>query len=472
MIANVINTSMQRKWWQYLILLVAIELVFVLIFSVNKIFPFAIVSVIFLAFLFFYSLTVKPYLWLLIMIVGSFLDNWGQIGGGLTVFHVGWAGAILSWFVYYHYNHSPKAIMQLPISIYFFLYIGLASVSLIYTPNFSSAISFISTTIALYFFAIWLINFLKTENEFKVIVFILLLCNILLAGLIFYQILTFDPWKIVDVALSETGEKILRPSGTFIDPNVAAAHIVVGLLYGISLLFYAKSKASLKYLLSFAILISIFGIVLTFSRTVWISLLAGILSLLFFQSKKNNLLILFIFTFFISVIIFFTPYGTFITERVSSIFDLMGDVSIRTRLSLIISGFNMFIDHPLLGIGYRGFPIYYDYYIDPLAPQVLLYVKESHTLLITLLAEMSIWGVIIVFLWFKRVILDINLLLKFNLTPIKKAVLIGSLANIISFIVYSFFYGNIFPHFNFLWLIFGMVYSIYFLNQDKTQTIN
>jgi O-antigen ligase len=246
----------------------------------------------------------------------------------------------------------------------------------------------------------------------------------------------------------------------------------VGLLYGISFLFYAKSKAGLKYLLAFAILLSIFGIVLTFSRTVWISLLAGILSLLFFQSKKNNLIILFVFISFIGVIIFFTPYGTFITERVSSIFDLMGDVSIRTRLSLIISGFNMFIDHPLLGIGYRGFPIYYDYYIDPLAPQVLLYVKESHTLLITLLAEMSIWGVIIVFLWFKRVILDINILLKFNLTPIKKAVLIGSLANIVSFIVYSFFYGNIFPHFNFLWLIFGIVYSIYFLKEDKTQTID
>jgi O-antigen ligase len=456
------------KWPQYLGIIILIEAAVFGLLAYNYIILLVLAGAFGLSVLYFYSLVQKPILWIILIIIGSYLDHWGQIGGGITVFHLAWINSLLAGVIYYLFNHDYKLNFKLPFAVYFYLYIGFAAFSLIYSPNFESGLSYIATSIALFFFAIWIINFLKNKEEFNWIIITLLICSSLLTFLIIYQILTFDPWKIVDVALSETGEKILRPSGTFVDPNVAAAHIVVAVLYGLSFLLYSKPKITFKLFLLLSVVISLVGIILTFSRTVWISLLAGMITLLFYQSRKNNLIILSTFIIFILIFTFYTPYGTFIKERISSIFDIMGDVSIRTRISLIISGFNMFIDHPLLGIGYRAFPLYYDYYIDPLAPQLLLYVKESHTLLITLLAEMSIWGVLIVFLWFKRVFQDIFKGISNNNDQLFRALLIGSLANLVTFIVYSFFYGNIFPHFNFLWLIFGIIYSISYTMQKTT----
>lgn len=459
---NITVTDNLNKWLRYLGIIILIEAIIFALLAYNHIFLIALVVAFVVSVFYFYTLVQKPILWVIFIIIGSFLDHWGQIGGGITVFHVAWFNSLLAGIVYYLYNHNYELNFKLPFAKYFYLYIGFAAFSLTYSPNFESGISYIATSIALFFFTIWIINFLKNENEFKWIIVTLLICSAFLTLLIIYQILTFDPWKIIDVALSATGEKILRPSGTFLDPNIAAVHIVVAVLYGAAFLLFGKAKVNFKIFLILAIILSLVGIVLTFSRTVWISLIFGFATLLFYQTRKNNLILLAVFLVFLSGFILFTPYGAFITERASSIFDIMGDVSIRTRIALIISGFNMFIDNPLLGIGYRAFPFYYDYYIDPIAPHLLLYVKESHTLLTTLLAEMSIWGVLIVFFWFKRVFSDIfNLLSNIN-NNFYKALLIGSLANLVCFIIYSFFYGNIFPHFNFLWLIFGIIYSIYF----------
>lgn len=461
------NIKTHRNWISYFIILVIFEVIFFGLFAYNKIYFFVLISAVILSVIYFYSLVVKPFLWLILIIVGSFLENWGHVGGGVTVFHIAWANSFFAGIIYYLYKHNYPFNFNIPFGKYVFLYVGFAAFSLIYSPNTESALSFLATTVALYFLTIWIANFLRADKEFNWVIITLLICNIFLTGLIFYQILTFDPWKIVDVAISATGEKILRPSGTFADPNVAAAHIVVGVLYGLSLFFYSNTKRLFKIYLFLAVSISLFGIVLTFSRTVWVSLVFGFGTILFFQSRKNILIIFSSFSLLVLIFVLFTPYGSFITERVYSIFDIMGDVSIRTRISLIISGFHMFIDNPVLGVGYRAFPIYYDHYIDPLAPQILLYVKESHTLIITLLAELGIAGVLIVVLWFRRIIIDIISTLQINKSPIYKALLIGSLANIITFLVYSFFYGNIFPHFNFLWLIFGIVYSIYFAHQKN-----
>jgi putative inorganic carbon (hco3(-)) transporter len=459
---------LEKKWSANLIILLFIEIIAALLYWLNKEFLLISFVLIIFSYLFIYTLLNKPMLWIILIIFTSFLDNWGNIGGGITTFHIVWFLSFFIGFIYYLFNHNLEIHIVLPFAKFYVLYIFLALFSLIYSPNFESGISYISTTIALYLLCIWIITFLKNEKDFSITIFSLLICNSLLTLLIIYQILTFDPWHIVDVALSASGEKILRAAGTFTDPNVAAAHLVVGVLYGISFILYAKPKKIFQFLIALTVLISLVGIVLTFSRTIWISILFGLLTILFYQTRKNIIIILSTFSLFLIIFILLTPYGSFITERVYSMFDLMGDVSIRTRLGLIKSGIKMFIDHPIFGVGYRGFPFYYNFYVDPIAPQILLYVKESHTLIITLLAELGIAGVLIVLLWFRRVIVDIVVLIKKSKNSVYSALLIGSLANIVTFIVYSFFYGNIFPHFNFLWLIFGIIYSIYFQNQLRS----
>lgn len=457
-----IKTQFKENWYFPLGIALIIEFILGLIYLYNHQFFFVVFFGLILMFIFFYYLFNNPFVWVLLMIMASVTDEWGQIPGGITVFHITWGLALFGSLIHVLYIHKSNLIFKTPINNFIFLYLSYAFISLLYSPNKESGILFIASTSALFVFYLIIINFTEKPQEYLSIIYTLLFGNIIVTLIIIYQIINFDPWQIAHVALSETGEKILRASGPFSDPNVAAAYLMIGVLYSVSLLIYLKPKIKISIILFITSIFSLVGIILTFSRTAWVSLAFGLIPIFhFYENRKVKIIIATSIISFLLVFILFTPLGTFIIERFDSIFDLMGDISIRNRLSMAISGFNMFIDNPLFGVGFRGFPLLYNYYIDPLAPQVLLYVKESHTLFITLLAELGIIGFIFVLIWFIRVFYDIFYLLKNENNPILFAIIIGSFANFVSFNVNCLFYGNLFPHFNFIWLIFGLVYSIY-----------
>jgi O-antigen ligase len=152
--------------------------------------------------------------------------------------------------------------------------------------------------------------------------------------------------------------------------------------------------------------------------------------------------------------------GALISDRFFSIFDLLNDPSIKARLLMAESGIRMFFDSPIWGLGYRSFPLVYDYYINPDMPWETLYIKESHTLFIFLLAELGIIGFVLVFLWFKQVLIDCYKFIKLDGSHLTKAILIGSFSLFVAFNVNFIFYGNLFPQFNLIWLNFGLIYSI------------
>ena len=124
------------------------------------------------------------------------------------------------------------------------------------------------------------------------------------------------------------------------------------------------------------------------------------------------------------------------------------------------SGFRMFLDSPIWGLGYRSFPLVYDYYINPDLPWETLYIKESHTLFICLLAELGVIGFIIVFFWFKQVLTDCYKSIKVDKNKFTRAILIGSFSLFVAFNLNFLFYGNLFPQFNLIWLNFGLIYAI------------
>jgi O-antigen ligase len=402
------------------------------------------------------------------MSLASGFDQAGRVIGGITIFHISWFLSMTAMVIHIVYNRGYKLTISTPINKYVFAYIGFSLFSLTYSPNVESGLVYLATTLALFLFYIFIVNFAWHENHYKTVIYALLMANLLISLLAFYQLLNFDPWNIINVTQSASGEKISRSTGTFHDPNVAATYLMIGIIFGMSLVLYSKTSFINKIFLIGLSMISFGGILATFSRTGWLALASGMFVLLLFQKNKKNILFVLISVLAIfGAIILFTRYGEFISERIFSIFDIMGDVSISTRIYMGISGLWMFLDNPVLGIGYRGFPVLYDFYIHPLAPQVLLYVKESHTLVITLLAETGLIGVTIVFLWFKRVIKDNwNLLKKFD-DGVTRAVLIGCFANFIALNTNFFFYGSLFPHFDLIWLVLGFIYSIYHINKSR-----
>lgn len=415
-----------------------------------------------LAALFFFYLTFLkgPFFWFIIMIVGTGLDSWGNVIGGLTVFHFGWGLSLISILLYLLFNPQIKLNYFTPINKFVLSFLFVAGLSLIYSPNKLSGLVLLATSTALFIVFILLVNFVDTKRKIRSLLITLSVVNILLSLLTFYQLL-FENVLYVGRATvsSESGEKIWRASGTFEDPNVEAIFLMVGLIYAISLVIHSKEKIVLKLFFAGTALITSVGIIATFSRSGWIAAFAGVIMILFLNRNKK----LFFYSIFIVLLFFvgfilFTPYGEFITFRILSIFDVMADPSITTRLGLMLSGLKMFVDNPFLGIGLRGYPVLYDLYIDPLAPWFLLHVKESHTLFITLLAELGIIGLIIVVFWFKRIFVDSYKLIQKAHNDFHRAVLIGSFSTFFALNIAFIFYGFLFPVMNLIWFVFALIY--------------
>jgi O-antigen ligase len=442
--------------------LLTIEIILASLFFFDKLLALAFVLSIVSLFLFYFLLLKGPFIWIIIMIYTSTLDSWGRIGGGVTVFHVSWGMTILTTVIYFLMNPSKKLKIYTSINIYFYLFIGLASFSLLYSPNYLDGLRVIGTSTALFMVFILYVNFLNTEKQYHILINNIVIANILLALLTIYQILFENVLFIGTSSVgSESGTRIWRAMGTFEDPNVTAVYLVFGIILSLSMLIFGKLKWKVKLFYFSSSLISTFAVVATFSRTGWLALVFGIFVLLFYiKNKKYIFFALAGISIIVIIFLFVSPYGEFIRYRLFSFAEFLGDESIRSRFSMAISSIRMFIDYPITGIGFRAYPVYYDLYIDSLAPQSLLYVKESHTMWLTYLAEMSIWGVMVVLLWFIRVFIDNNKLINISGIDFFRAILIGSYAIFFVFNVALLFYGFLFPHFNLLWLVFGIIYSI------------
>ncbi len=456
------------KDWQILVFSFFLEVIIGLLFYINPIFALIPLLILFSLSIFYYSFLIGPLPWVFLMVIATGLDAWGRIIDGITLFHVGWVMSIIT-VVYSMLTSNIKIKIKFPINKYIIIYLLLATISLTYSPNQLSGALLILITISQFVLFILVANYIKTKRDFLIVIWSLLLSNIFNSLLTFYQIAFQNILYFGRAAVeSSSGQKIWRAAGTFSDPNVLASFMFVGAILGASLILYSNLTKKHKFLIGFSVFLSIIGILATFSRSGWVSLFIGFMVLIIMHRKK--IYFVYFVTFFVLLLLFFvlfTEYGGFLIERIISMFDIMKDISIRTRIGLAISSLKMFVDHPFLGVGFRGFPIYYDFYWSPITPSALLHVKESHTLYTLLLAELGVPGLLVIVLFFKRVIVDTLKKLKEIEDKFFKSVMIGNFAVFISFIITYFFYGNLFPDFNLIWINLGMLYAFTVRGEHK-----
>lgn len=458
-------------WKQILTGLIIIEVLFFLLSLFQPI--FAVLGVLcVIGFGLFYILFLRsPFIWICLLIFASSLETYGRIGGGITLFHVVYLVSFLAFLSYLLFTQSIGNLkLRSPINKLVLLYLLISFISLLYSPNLESGIQNLAATFALFLFFLMIINFVNKSFHYTIITFVLILTNIFITTLIIYQTLKGEYIPgIMDSTVSVAGIKFYRAVGTFQDPNVAAAYLVAGIILAFARLIHAKDSIILKTYFVFGLVISTVGVLITFSRSALIFQFIGMLVVLLFI--KNKVLLLSIALIILLVIIsvgILSPFGILISERVSTIFELLNDSSIKVRILMAISGFHMFLDSPIWGIGYRGFPILYDYYVQPNLDQNLLYIKECHTLFVTILAELGIVGFSVVFLWFRKVIINCYNAIKIEENNFRKPVLIGSYSLFIGFMINFLFYGTLFPLFNLFWLNLGLIFSVT-LNSDSIQ---
>jgi O-antigen ligase len=147
--------------------------------------------------------------------------------------------------------------------------------------------------------------------------------------------------------------------GTEVNPGAFAVHI--GICIPLAFMFFVIArtlKAKMFYL--FMILVFTFNLIGTLSRGAMVGVLAGLAAMVFLWLKKKGKNITPVFVILGIIIICLFTWWHFYPENSPSAFYDSGGVysikekvaSIEIRKSLYAANFFIFIDHPLLGVGY------------------------------------------------------------------------------------------------------------------------
>ncbi|HEY9188528.1 MAG TPA: O-antigen ligase family protein [Ignavibacteria bacterium] len=115
-------------------------------------------------------------------------------------------------------------------------------------------------------------------------------------------------------------------------------------LYMLPMIFNKNLNKNERIILILSFIIIFFTLVLTMTRSSWLGFLAGVIFFILFYNKKYVL-------YFLIILVLFGIFApTKIKERALSSFD-PNHPSNRTRIHMITTGFEIFKDYPIFGIG-------------------------------------------------------------------------------------------------------------------------
>lgn len=231
--------------------------------------------------------------------------------------------------------------------------------------------SFLSFT-KLAFFYFLIIQLTETREQIRQIIFTIIAATVF--SLVFGIVGMFVPLPIFGMV-----EQGFRFRGLTSDPNIMAIHILI-IFPILFLYFFHTKKILMKWIIGLLLLISTVGLLATFSRSATIGFAAIAVSLLFAFRHNRTLMILSLAIFLISL--FFVP--DMFLERILSLKNIYQDPSLRWRVRLFIGAFNLFIEHPIFGIGMGNFVL--------LSNKFILHHLAVHNTFLEVAAETGVSG--------------------------------------------------------------------------------
>lgn len=231
-----------------------------------------------------------------------------------------------------------------------------------------------------------------------------LLLKILYVNSLFYSIYTF-----IDITKYLMHFQIFRYTGTFKDPNYLA---LINIMFMAVSLYFMKEKSNKLVTLSsfFIVLINMVSILLTFSRSGYISLFVFVSSFLYLDSLRSmNIFIIPVFSLAIitiSIPELLSNLMAFLEWRFLSESEIQGGLS---RLKEIEAGFNFLLSKfpfSLLGMGYASSEVhsfFKDFY-----PLDSLIQPRIHNTYVAILIENGIMAFIVFIILLIKIFITIN----------------------------------------------------------------
>ncbi len=414
--------------------------------------------------------------WLLIpAVVGTTaLDSAGRLvqttalGMPVTGFHLAFVLLCASCAAHVFLT-KRRSFPRLEILTPLLVFLGCIAVSLTYSPNQPEAtLSFIRMCCMV--LLLYLIQVLvDSRGKLDLTIVSLAVALTATSTLALMQISTgqfYLPARIV----YHFGANIPRASGTYHNPNLFGTFLAVGIIFFAGIALIPRLGWWKRALILPPVGLGTAALIITFSRANWMALFIGFIVLLFLAGRLRYLLYLVAASVATVLLIMnYVPIAAYIFDRFVSIFSFFAEFGTDSRASgsarvyFVLAGLKMFLDHPLLGVGWRAFPVVFEDY-KPVAFPHWLPTRESHTLFATILAELGLVGMTVA-VWIVWRILSFGVRSTRSIQDeYLRGVMIALVAVFVTFQVSLTFTGE-FAN-NFLWMFTGLIYALPALDRE------
>jgi O-antigen ligase len=356
-------------------------------------------------------------------------------------------------------NRNIKWVSLLSINL-FITFALMNVIQLIYVKSFQRGLFFVGATIYMLLLALLFLSYTQkgSKNIWSEILYFYIFSVVLSAIIILLLAI------IKYIGYSGNISQLYaasRPKGFFKDPNVAGPFIVTGCLFAISNILFNKKPVWGKFGALF--LLTLFGVILTFSRGALLNLFTGltVILLIALKLKKGtrflNLFLPILLLFALLIPFLVNTYGQ--AGRFTSLarYDIFG------RFNAWRSGIMIFRDYPL-GVGPGQFEIYSPTYESHIMGAII--TPSAHNLYLRVLVENGIVGFICLFGAFAVLISDLYKSVKLSIKANDQWLITNGswlLSSLAGILIESFVIDTL--HWRHFWIIIGLTLSYIFLTK-------
>lgn len=269
-------------------------------------------------------------------------------------------------------------------------------------------------------------------------------------------------------------EEQFRFMGPLDDPNLWGQVLVAMIPIGLYRVIYSK-KPIIKLISAGMTVVIAFAVFITYSRGAFLAFALSLILIIFENKVKIKYVIML--GLFAALLFLTSPSGY--TDRILSLFQLTpnsqtgvySDASFRGRLSEMKVGMNMFLEHPVLGVGKGNYPNYYLEYAKEIGLEYRNEEREAHSLYIEILSETGVLGFMAFSAAITSILLQLNKVRKYyrENKAFDRAGWITSISiSIITYLTSSIFLQG--DYIRYFWMIIALSMAALqiFIHQEKT----
>lgn len=408
----------------------------------------------------------QPVLLLILITTGSLLGNLilivedGLIPFSLfQIFYIfGLLVFIMRWFMT-GFEPIRKTGFELEIGLFF----SLIFLSIIWTPDAEKAFLHALRVLVLSGLLFLFVNWIKKPQEIVWVIYSMIAVGAVIGAIAIIETIN-NPIAIVQDMYTEGARLAGRARIGQVDPNVFGSLFFLPLAYLATLTFsgisyWKRGVSALFFLVLFA------AVLVTFSRSSWVSVLVMLIFLAVFYRQYN----LFLFGAAAGIILVIAvPELQYLLQNILNRFmDLFSgevDASNFIRIMLLDGSLRIFFDSWLLGAGWRGFP---EAFLSYYNLQETLGVYEPHNVIYLVYSELGLIGLIIFTFIVYKIFAMAWSNIRMSTTLAHKNIAVALFAAFLAYAVFYQFLGSGFLD-NQLWITTGLIiaFNYYLRNQS------